>query len=45
MIAVRRADSGDGSVSVKLLTPTTICSPVSIASTRAVLALDQRCFM
>ena len=33
--------SGDGSASVNLLTPTTICSPVSIAASRLALRLDQ----
>ena len=33
--------SGDGSVSRYLLTPTTICSPRSIASSRAVFDFDQ----
>ena len=33
--------SGDGSLSMKRLTPTTVCSPRSIASTRRVFDFDQ----
>ena len=39
------AASGDGSVSVKRLTPTTICSPRSIASTRRALLSTSWDFM
>ena len=41
MIAPSPADSGEGSVSVQLLTPTTICSPLSIAAEALGVALDQ----
>ena len=37
MIELSPAVSGDGSELVKALTPTTICSPRSIASSRRVL--------
>ena len=40
--ALARRSSGDGSVSVKRLTPTTICSPASIAASAARVRLDQR---
>jgi len=38
MIASSPEASGDGSPLMNLLTPTTICSPASIASRRAVFA-------
>ena len=37
--------SGDGSLSTKRLTPTTVCSPRSIASTRRVFDSTSCCFM
>jgi hypothetical protein len=37
--------SGEASVSTKRLTPTTVCSPRSIASTRRVLDSTSCCFM
>ena len=45
MIASMPPVSGDGSVSRYLLTPTTIWSPRSIASSRAVFDSTSRCFM
>ena len=38
-------ESGDASVSVQRLTPTTICSPDSIRRTRSVLLSTRACFM
>ena len=40
-MASAAAASGEGSLSTKRLTPTTVCSPRSIASTRRVFELHQ----
>ncbi len=41
----RASASGEGSLSMNLLTPTTICSPRSMRSSRAVFDSTSCCFM